>query len=155
MYLRFFTLFVHTDYSNFGLRVEYNVQRAINTLSGSVDKCMLDSTNKISSTARNIDRWRADMFQCLVNVRNEIDLLMLNKQKILKAQTALGVICSISTECLERRSFRLNVDLTLDPGQVELVKVNYYFDILFITFRCKTHTTQYDVLWYICFYSCI
>lgn len=109
----------------FELRVEYNVQRAINTLSGSVDKCMLDSTNKISSTARNIDRWRADMFQGLVNIRNEIDLLLLSKQKILKAQTALGVICSISTECLERRSFRLNMDLTLDPGQVELIKVSY------------------------------
>ncbi|XP_025202603.1 tektin-4 [Melanaphis sacchari] len=102
--------------------VEYNVQRAINTISGSVDKCMLDSTNKIAGTARNIDRWRTYMFQVLKNMQNEIDLLMLSKKKIQKAQTALRIICSISTECLERRSFRLEMDHTLDPGQVELLK---------------------------------
>jgi len=106
-------------------RVEYNVQRAINTLSGSVDKCMSDSTNKIAGMARNIDRWKAHMFQVVEDMRNEIDLLMLHKTKIQKAQTALRIICSISTECLERRSFRLEMDLTLDPGQVELVKVQF------------------------------
>ncbi|KAL4132151.1 hypothetical protein QTP88_009358 [Uroleucon formosanum] len=102
--------------------VEYNVQRAINTLSGSVDKCMSDSTNKIAGMARNIDRWKTHMFQVIENMRNEIDLLMLSKTKIQKAQTALRIVCSISTECLERRSFRLETDLTLDPGQVELNK---------------------------------
>ncbi|XP_060854782.1 tektin-4-like [Rhopalosiphum padi] len=102
--------------------VEYNVQRAINTLSGSVDKCMLDSTNKIAGMARNIDRWKTYMFQILENMRNEIGLLILSKKKIQNAQAALHIICSISTECLERRSFRLEMDHTLDPGQVELVK---------------------------------
>ncbi|XP_008187402.1 tektin-4 [Acyrthosiphon pisum] len=102
--------------------VEYNVQRAINTLSGSADKSMSDSTNKIAGMTRNIDRWKAHMFQVIENMRNEIDLLILSKTKIQKAQTALRIICSISTECLERRSFRLETDLTLDPGQVELVK---------------------------------
>ncbi|XP_027850546.1 tektin-4 isoform X1 [Aphis gossypii] len=102
--------------------VEYNVQRAINTLSASVDKCMLDSTNKIAGMARNIDRWKTYMLQILENIRNEIDLLMLSKKKIQKAQIALNIICSISTECLERRSFRLDMDHTLDPGQVELLK---------------------------------
>jgi hypothetical protein len=104
-------------------RVEYNVQRAINTLSASVDKYALDSTNKIAGTARRIDAWRLDVLQALESVRDEIALLLSSKQKLQKAQTALGVIRSISVECLERRSFRLAVDLTLDPGQVELVKV--------------------------------
>lgn len=107
-------------------RVEYNVQRAINTLSGSVDKGMLDSTNKIAGTARSIDRWKASMYQALENVRNEIDLLCLGQKKLQKSQTALGVICSISTECLDRRSFRLDMDLALDPSQVELVKVTHF-----------------------------
>jgi len=103
------------------------VQRAINTLSASVDKCMLDSTNKIAGMARNIDRWKTYMLQILENIRNEIDLLMLSKKKIQKAQIALNIICSISTECLERRSFRLDMDHTLDPGQVELLKVLFLF----------------------------
>lgn len=108
------------------LRVEYNIQRAINTLSGSVDKAMLDSTNKISSTVTNIHRWKADIYQVLENMKTEIELLMISKKKIQKAQTALGVICFISTECLERRSFRLEMDFTLDPGQIELFKVSLY-----------------------------
>jgi len=99
------------------------VQRAINTLSWSVDKSMSDSTNKIAGMARNIDRWKSYMAQVIENMRDEIDLLALSKKKIQKAQTALRIICSISTECLERRSLRLDMDLTLDPGQVELVKV--------------------------------
>jgi len=86
---------------------------------------MLDSTNKIAGMARNIDRWKTYMFQILENMRNEIGLLILSKKKIQNAQAALHIICSISTECLERRSFRLEMDHTLDPGQVELVKVLY------------------------------
>lgn len=105
------------------LRVEYNVQRAINSLSGSADKSMLDSANKIAGTARGIDRWKVDIFQTLEGVRDEIDLLLSSKKKIQRSQMALGIICSISTECLERRSSREDTDLTLDPGQVELIKV--------------------------------
>ncbi|VVC29221.1 Hypothetical protein CINCED_3A002448 [Cinara cedri] len=104
--------------------VEYNVKRAINTLSASTDKSMLDTTKRISNSTMNIDKWKVDMFQSLRNIRNEIDLLLLGKKKIQIAQKALGVICSISTECLERRSFRLEMDLILDPGQIELVKEN-------------------------------
>lgn len=84
---------------------------------------MSNSTNKIAGMARSIDRWKEYMTQVIENMRNEIDLLTLSKTKIQKAQMALRIICSISTECLERRSFRLDTDLTLDPGQVELVKV--------------------------------
>lgn len=102
------------------------MQRAINTLSVSVDKCLLDSSKKIAGTARSVDRWRADLFLMLENVREENGRLEWSKQKIRKAQTALGVICSISVECLERRSFRLDTDLTLDPGQVELIKVDFF-----------------------------
>jgi len=84
---------------------------------------MSDSTNKIAGMARSIDRWKEYMIQVIENMRNEIDLLILSKTKIQNSQTALRIICSISTECLERRSLRLDTDLTLDPGQVELVKV--------------------------------
>lgn len=104
-------------------RVEYNVQRAMNTLSGSADKCLWDTSKKIAGTARNIDRWRSEVYLILDRVRTEISLLLSSEKKIRDAQTALGIICSISTECLERRSFRLETDLTLDPAQVELVKV--------------------------------
>ncbi|XP_025424152.1 tektin-4-like isoform X2 [Sipha flava] len=117
--------------------VEYNVQRAINTLSASVDKYALDSTNKIAGTARRIDAWRLDVLQALESVRDEIALLLSSKQKLQKAQTALGVIRSISVECLERRSFRLAVDLTLDPGQVELVKEKELIDEIDDLF-CRT-----------------
>lgn len=106
-------------------RVEYNVQRAINTMAASVDKHALDSTNKIAATARRIDAWWLDVLQTLERTRDEIALLLLSKQKLRKAQTALGVIRSISVECLERRSSRLAMDLTLDPGQVELIKVRF------------------------------
>lgn len=80
--------------------------------------------------ARNIDRWKSNMFQVLERMRIEIDSVLLSKKKMLKAQTALGIICSISTECLERRSFRLDMDLTLDPGQVELIKVSFFILLL-------------------------
>lgn len=73
--------------------------------------------------ARNTDRWKNNIFQVLERMRNEIDSVLLSKKKMLRAQTALGIVCTISTECLERRSFRLDMDLTLDPGQVELIKV--------------------------------
>ncbi|XP_050542028.1 tektin-4 isoform X2 [Daktulosphaira vitifoliae] len=101
--------------------VEYNVQRAINTISRSVDISILDSSNKIASSARNIDRWRANMYQALENIRNEIDLLYFYLKKLQRSRIALNVICSITTECLERRSYRLDMDLTLDPAQVELI----------------------------------
>lgn len=87
------------------------------------------------------------MFEALENVRNEIDLLNLYLKKIQKSRIALGVVCSISTECLERRSFRLDMDLTLDPAQVELINVKHSnktikkFIILFYFFffnqRCR------------------
>jgi len=87
---------------------------------------MLDSSNKIAGTVKNIHRWKEDLFICLKKLRDEIDLLLLSKKKIQRAQTALGIVCSITTECLARRAFRLNKDLTLDSGQVELIKVRLY-----------------------------
>lgn len=125
-------------------RVEYNVQRAVNTLSGSVDKCMLDSTNKIAGTARNIDRWREDMYQILECVRREIDLLMCSRNRTLKAQMALRIICSISTECLDRRAFRLHMDLTEDPGQIELIKVSFYSEF-FSFFYFKNYLKGFGI----------
>lgn len=107
-------------------RVEYNVHRAINTIPTSADKCMLDNTVRMSITAKNINKWRLDMLQCLTNVHKEIDLLLVCKKKIQAVQKALTIICSISTECLDRRSFRLEIDLSLDPGQMELIKVSNY-----------------------------
>lgn len=77
------------------------------------------------------------MLQALEDTREEIALLLSSKQKLMKAQTALGVIRSISAECLERRSFRLAVDLTLDPGQVELIKVRFSTDRSLVTLLSK------------------
>lgn len=64
------------------------------------------------------------MFQSITNIKNEIDFLLQSKKKVQTAQKALEIICAISTECLEQRSRRLEIDLVQDFGQIELVKVS-------------------------------
>lgn len=93
----------------------------------SADKAQHNSTVRLGESAYDIHRWKLEVERALQDMMVELDLLESQRRRAKLAKQVLGVVKSINSECLKRRTLRMEPDLVRDAVEEELIKVLILF----------------------------
>ena len=108
---------------NPSFRAEYNSRRGLECISASADKNQHSSTVKLSERAHEILRWKTEVERAIEAMVEEINNLEQQQKRANNSKSVLGMIKSISSECMARRAQREGHELARDNVEEELIKV--------------------------------
>ncbi|XP_022837392.1 tektin-4-like [Spodoptera litura] len=102
--------------------VQYNAKSSIMQAFGNIDKEQNENEKRLKQKAKDIFRWKVEVERACSSITQEVELLEIDRQRLKGASRVLMLPESISKECLDLRSNRLEPDLVADLAEQELVK---------------------------------
>lgn len=102
--------------------IDYNAKTSIMQAFGNIDKQQLENNKRLKQKARDIFRWKVEVEKACKSITEEVELLEIDRQRLKGASRVLMLPESISKECLDLRSNRLEPDLVADLAEQELIK---------------------------------
>ncbi|XP_022185887.2 tektin-4 isoform X2 [Nilaparvata lugens] len=102
--------------------VEMKSRHAMRSTAVSSDKMQQQNTVELGRRAHDIHRWKTELERALEDMTLELELLESQRRRAKQAKAVLGVVRSISAECLSRRALRMEEDLVRDAVEEELIK---------------------------------
>lgn len=81
-----------------------------------------ETNGKLKNRIKDLSFWTKEVENCLKSMDNEINALETDRRKLKAATRILMLPESISKECIELRSNRLEPDLVRDDAEQELIK---------------------------------
>ncbi|XP_075232074.1 tektin A [Lycorma delicatula] len=102
--------------------VELSSRQAMQTIAATADKAQYNSTVRLGERAHHIHRWKTEIEQSIFDMILELELLETQRRRIKQAKSVHVIVKSINSECLSRRSLRMEPDLVRDLVEEELIK---------------------------------
>jgi len=101
---------------------EFNSRKGLECIAASADKNQQTNTERLATRTHELLRWKNEVERSLEAMMEELSLLEAQRRRAYQAKAALGLIRSISSECMGRRAMREGHDLARDKVEEELVK---------------------------------
>ncbi|KAK9507778.1 hypothetical protein O3M35_007557 [Rhynocoris fuscipes] len=101
---------------------EYNSRRGLKCTANLADKVQTENTRRLAERSNELLRWKGEVERSIQAMTEEIRLLEMQRRRTKQAKTVLGLVYSISSECLARRAMREGYDLARDATEEELIK---------------------------------
>uniref|UniRef100_A0A1B6BY47 Tektin n=1 Tax=Clastoptera arizonana TaxID=38151 RepID=A0A1B6BY47_9HEMI len=102
--------------------VELNSRQAMESIAAAADKTQHANTLRLGQRAREIHRWKTELERAIEEMIQELDLLEQQRRRAEQAKAVLGIVKNIASECLNRRTTRMEPDLVRDTAEEELIK---------------------------------
>lgn len=84
-----------------------------------------ENRDRLSKRAGEINQWKTELQQALLEITDEIELLEGELRRVKQSLSVLTIPESISGEFLQIRTIRLEPDLVRDDVEEELVKAGF------------------------------
>ncbi|KAL1139824.1 hypothetical protein AAG570_006801 [Ranatra chinensis] len=101
---------------------EFNSRRALESISKSADQNQWKSTKKLAERTHEIFRWKTEVERAIDAITEECKMLESERRRTSQARSVLGIVRSISNECMSRRGMREGYELARDKIEEELIK---------------------------------
>lgn len=92
-----------------------------------------ENSKELSKRVHDVHRWKAELEYAISAMSDEINTLELQRQRLKTAMRVLHMPESITRECLNQRTARLEPDLVRDKAEEELIKARFSVFNKFVT----------------------
>lgn len=86
------------------------------------DRVQTDSTKRLTSRARDVDKWKNTLHRAIKAQIDEISTMEEQRQRLKQALAVLKMPEAIANECLDRRCARPATELVRDNPEEELIR---------------------------------
>jgi tektin-4 len=117
-------------------RVDLNGRQCATFTVADTNKKQNENSKELSKRVHDVHRWKAELEYAISAMSDEINTLELQRQRLKTAMRVLHMPESITRECLNQRTARLEPDLVRDKAEEELIKAWFSVFNKFVTLWC-------------------
>ncbi|XP_026469916.1 tektin-4-like [Ctenocephalides felis] len=103
-------------------RNSYNSKNAMSEIFAIADKNAADNANRMVNRTQELNRWKTELERAIFAMSEEVQVLEEQRRRLKGAGSVLKIPESIVSECIERRSGRMEPDLVRDNVEEELIR---------------------------------
>ncbi|XP_023015774.1 tektin A [Leptinotarsa decemlineata] len=102
--------------------IDWNGRQCLEQTQADTDKNQEDNTKRLNQRELEIHRWKCELERAIAASAEEIGFMEEQRRRLKQASSVLTMPESISGECLERRTGRMDSELVRDEVEDELIR---------------------------------